>query len=158
MANQLSERGLASWPGLRGKTLRYVLLRHSLDTGDFHYDLMLELRPGRGSSARTLWGLERADLPKRGASRLEWRTHRMHRRRYLTFEGDLGKNRGSVERIDRGQYCVAQVGGCLILEILGKLLSGRFTLLRSGYGRHVWIRAEYSRRLCSRRVTHKENC
>jgi hypothetical protein len=147
VANQISEWGLASWPGLRRKTLHYVLLRHSLDTRDFHYDLMLELRPGGGSSARTLWGLQRTDLPKRGARRMEWRTHGMHRRRYLTFKGDLGKNRGSVERIDRGQYCVAQVGGRLTLEIAGKLLSGRFTLLRSGYGRHVWIRAEYSRRL-----------
>lgn len=145
MTDQLPEHDLASWPGLRGKSLRYVLLRHSLEARDFHYDLMLELRPGRGSSARTLWGLQRPDFPKLAARRLEWRTHRMHRRRYLTFEGDLGKNRGSVERIDRGQYCVAQVGGRLTLEIVGKLLSGRFKLLRLEYGRHVWIRTESSR-------------
>lgn len=141
------ERDLASWPGIRGKTLRYSLLRHAVDARNFHYDLMLELRPGRGSSARTLWGLQRTDLPRHGAHRLEWRTHSIHRRRYLTFEGDLGKNRGSVERIDKGQYCVAEVGGRLTVEIAGKLLSGRFALFRLGYGRHVWIRAESPRRL-----------
>ncbi len=142
MANQqIPERDCASWAGLRGKTLRYVLLRHSLEARNVHYDLMLELRPGGGSSARTLWGLQRTDLPRHGARRLEWRTHRMHRRRYLTSEGHIGQNRGSVKRIDKGHYCVVQIGRYLTLEISGKLLSGRFRLLRSGYGQHVWVRA-----------------
>ena len=137
---QQPERVLASWAGLRGKTLRYVLLRHSLAAPNVHYDLMLELRPGRSSSARTLWGLQRADLPQRGRRRLEWKTHGMHRRRYLTFEGNLGRDRGSVERLDSGLYCVAQVGGHFALEVTGNLLSGRYKLLRSEYGRHVWVR------------------
>ena len=142
---QLPVRDLTSWPGQRGKTLRYVLLRHFLDPRHFHYDLMLELRPGGGSSARTLWGLQRTDVAKRGARRLEWRTHGMHRRRYLTYEGDLGTNGGFVERIGGGQYCVAQVGGRLTLDITGNLLSGRFNLVRLGHGRHLWIRMKSTR-------------
>jgi|CXWL01.1.fsa_nt_gi hypothetical protein len=145
--HQVPERNLASWPGLRGKCLHYSLLRHTLDARHSHYDLMLELRPGGGISARTLWGFQRSDLPERGAQRMEWRTHGLHRRRYLSFVGDMGENRGSVERIDRGQYCVAQVGGRLTLEVSGGLLCGRFTLVSSGYGRHVWVRIGSSRPL-----------
>lgn len=138
---QLPKRDLAGWAGLRGKTLRYVLLRHSLGPRSVHYDLMLELRPGNGASARTLWGFQRTNLPKRGARRVEWRTHGMHRRRYLAFEGALDKNCSSVERIDSGYYCVTQAAGHFVVEIAGTLLFGRFKLFGSAYGRHVWIRA-----------------
>jgi len=144
MSRRQQERNLASWPGLRGKKLRYVLLRHTPATERAHYDLMLELRAGRGPSERTLWGLQSTELPARDAERLEWRTHRMHRRRYLTFEGEIGGNRGKVKRVDAGTYSVSRKRGLLQIVIRGTRLQGSYVPLLAGYGRHVWVRSEGS--------------
>jgi len=152
VAIQMLERNLASWPGLRGRALRYVLLRHTLTPQNSHYDLMLELRPGRGSSARTLWGLQRPDLPQRRSGKVRWKTHGMHGRRYLTLEGYIGNGRGAVERVDRGHYVVRLGGGRLTLAITGTVLCGRFSLKRAARGVLMWVRLPEADDIAAARV------
>ena len=77
---------------------RFVVLRHDLPDGSFHFYLMLE----RGGALAT-WRISAAlgDLPADGAEACRLDDHRLH---YLTHEGDLGGGRGSVRRVDEGTY------------------------------------------------------
>lgn len=126
---------LKTWPGIRGRPLPFVLLQHTVNDDESHYDLMLVLRPGR-----KLWDFERPRPPRRSQAVIQWRTHGLHRRRYLDYEGDIGNGRGSVMRADTGYYLVQKRRGILVLSISGSLLYGVYQLCRHGYGRHVWIR------------------
>lgn len=77
----------------------WVLLRHDLPSGDWHFDWLLE-RPGRPDaplvSFRTL---SRPDLD---AGPLRATRTPDHRRAYLTYEGEVSGDRGRVSRIASG--------------------------------------------------------
>ena len=133
---------LRYWPGKRGKNLTFVLLRHSESGRRLHYDLMLELIPNGCSEDRTLWGLECYEIPSIKAKCLTWQTHRMHRRKYLFFEGNIGEGLGKVKRIDKGVYNIKRKGNIFILSIQGTLLRDHFMLLHHGYGIHKWLRLQ----------------
>ena len=73
---------------------RFVLLEHRWD--GVHWDLMLE----RGEILRT-WAIdapivEGVDLPARSLAD--------HRRLYLDYQGEVSGNRGTVRRVDEGNY------------------------------------------------------
>jgi hypothetical protein len=73
---------------------RFVLLEH--EWNGLHWDLMLEV----GDVLRT-WAIDRPlepgiDLPARDLAD--------HRLVYLTYEGEISGNRGSVRRLDQGMY------------------------------------------------------
>lgn len=102
--------------------LRFVILHHSLDRGE-HWDLMLEY----GGKLAT-WRLDRrpqspADLP------LPARRLADHRPAYLTYEGEIGRGRGRVRRVDDGQHrMIRQSGVEWVFELVGRRLSGHFRL------------------------------
>ena len=78
--------------------LRFVVLRHD-GYGPTHFDLMFEMAPG---SKLATW---RADhWPLLDNSRVTALSD--HRADYLTYEGPLTNNRGSVTRITTGHHTI----------------------------------------------------
>lgn len=131
---------LKSWAGRRGKKMKFVLLRHTLPDGKDHLDLLLEAQSFGDADDKTLIGFKRDDLLENGSSTILWQTHGRRRRLYLTYEGDIGRNRGTVQRVDRGWYIIRKRKEMLILSISGRVLSGQFCLRRMNRGVHLWVR------------------
>jgi hypothetical protein len=93
-----------------------VLLRHDLPDGSWHYDLLMELRPGTqedhrlaavrlapaspGQPSLTLAPEIKID-PSAPCERLP-----DHRGVYLTYEGPISGNRGHVRRVAQGRSVV----------------------------------------------------
>jgi hypothetical protein len=84
-----------------------VLLHHRAPGGD-HYDWMIADPRGRGPAAR-LWTARVAAPSTEWAKLDSWTIEVIapHRREYLTYEGPVSNNRGSVTRVDGGE-CVAR--------------------------------------------------
>lgn len=82
-----------------------VLLRHETPSGTHHDWLLAE--PNRPHQDDTpLWtGRVQADSREWTADRT-WTVEQIapHRRRYLTYEGPIGANRGQVVRVDCGWF------------------------------------------------------
>ena len=76
---------------------RYVVLHH-VGHGTPHFDLMLE-RDGDGP----LRTFRVAAWPV--VSRQQLTPLADHRRAYLDYEGDVGRGRGSVRRVEAGTFC-----------------------------------------------------
>jgi hypothetical protein len=75
---------------------RFVLLEHCWN--EVHWDLMLEVEPG--GPLRT-WAIDAEvvagkELPARGLAD--------HRSVYLDYEGEVSGGRGTVRRVDGGEY------------------------------------------------------
>lgn len=85
-----------------------VLLKHTLPDGSFHYDWMLARTAEPEDDDRDLVTFRVADRIDRGMTD-PVRTVRLddHRAAYLHFEGDIGRGRGSVRRVDAGE-CVIE--------------------------------------------------
>ncbi|GAC1474003.1 MAG: hypothetical protein NVSMB9_23600 [Isosphaeraceae bacterium] len=75
---------------------RFVLLEHCWN--GVHWDLMLEI--GSGAPLRT-WAI---DAPIVSGQDLPARALAEHRALYLEFEGALSGGRGTVRRVDGGEY------------------------------------------------------
>lgn len=106
---------------------RFVLLYHQFPAGHAdvsHYDLMLEAE----ENLRT-WRLEtQPDMlrPVRGTPIFA------HRLAYLDYEGEVSGDRGSVSRIDRGEFKIVRDDDeALIVELYGSVLVGRLAVLIS---------------------------
>lgn len=101
---------------------RYVILHHRLDGGE-HWDLMLE----QGGILWT-WQLfrdptDRANLP------IPARRIADHRLAYLDYEGPISGDRGTVRRIDAGEYSVDRSDAeSLIVRLKGSALDGVFRI------------------------------
>lgn len=76
--------------------LQYVILRHE-GIPSPHFDLMFETELGGAliTYRSAVWPLE---------NRTELQKLNDHRRAYLTFEGPLSGNRGTVRRVVRGAF------------------------------------------------------
>lgn len=103
---------------------RFVVLHHVTRDGE-HWDLMLE---AQGTLAT--WQL--ADPPERVASRPEGTPARRiadHRTAYLTYEGPISNDRGSVRRVEAGTYRVLEAGvDRRIVALAGAVLTGSFLI------------------------------
>ncbi len=100
---------------------RFALLEHLRD--GVHWDLMLE----RGDALRT-WALDA--LPAEGVEQPA-RALPDHRLMYLDYEGEIAGGRGSVRRIDGGEYLAREWGVDLIrVELRGAQLVGVLDLRR----------------------------
>ena len=115
-------------PAPESLSYRFVILRHE-GSAEYkpgvHWDLMLE-RDGR---LRT-WAL--AELP---AADREIDAERLpdHRLAYLDYEGPVSGNRGTVRRIDAGQFeIVSESPDEWIVALVGQDYRGRLSLRRSG--------------------------
>lgn len=101
-------RGLLSGMG------RWVLLRHDLPDGSWHYDWMLESGVHPEGGLVTFRVMVRVDEWSQGfeAQRLA-----PHRRAYLDYEGEVSGGRGRVERVGEGK-CDVEVDGAVFQVVL----------------------------------------
>ncbi|WP_422931113.1 DNA polymerase ligase N-terminal domain-containing protein [Singulisphaera sp. PoT] len=98
---------------------RFVLLEHRWN--GVHWDFMLE----SGESLRT-WAI---DAPIVAGTPLPARELAPHRPVYLDYEGEISGDRGSVRRLDRGEYSTLAWESDLVrVEVRGAQLIGTVTL------------------------------
>lgn len=117
---------------------RYVILTH--DYPFLHWDLMLEdpsqeglctwrlhKEPNRENCDRTCMQI----IPAEQLSD--------HRKDYLTYEGPVSNNRGSVSQWDSGTYeLLSEENGSLEIEFDGIHLQSVFHLIRNGNNPQAW--------------------
>ncbi len=105
-------------------TRRFVLLEHRWN--GVHFDLMLETEPG--GPLRT-WAIDAEivrghDLPARELT--------PHRAIYLDYEGQISGGRGTVKRLDRGEFTPLEWTGARVrVDLSGRQLVGEAELCRS---------------------------
>lgn len=85
--------------------MRYAVLHHTGQPEPDHFDLLIEREEGQGDLAT--WRLP--EWPVLSAA--EGRSLRDHRRHYLTYQGAIGGNRGTVVRIDEGDALMTTAHG-----------------------------------------------
>ena len=113
-------------------TLRFVIQHHRTGDGE-HWDLMLESGPTLAT-----WQLWRspesvADGPI-PATRIG-----DHRKAYLTYEGPLTADRGTVEIFDRGTLkWRARHEDRIVVELHGEITRGTFVLSRTATRTSRW--------------------
>lgn len=106
---------------------RFILLEH--DHPVLHWDFMLE----SGAILRT-WRLDR--IPA-GADEIDATPLPDHRAVYLDYEGPVSGNRGSVRRIDRGEFeLIHEHSDSVEVVVHGERLKGRAIIAD---GRFHWI-------------------
>ena|SRR5688572_2409452 len=94
-------------------SLRYVILHHT-GVPEPHFDLMFETWDGSDLATWrcTSWPIEAGTRVTRLKD---------HRRVYLSFEGDVSRGRGHVDRVAAGD-CLVEIGADAVWRI--SLLSG----------------------------------
>jgi hypothetical protein len=112
---------------------RFVLLKHTMPTDTArgsHWDLMLE-----ANGVLRTWALDELPAPDREIAATQLADHSLA---YLDYEGPVAGNRGSVERVDRGEYALArEMAGRIEIELFGDPMRGRATLCKSDDA-HRW--------------------
>ena len=107
---------------MSGRDLPFVVLHHAESTGGEHWDLMLD-----DGDALATWQL--FAWPPTG--RMRACEIFRHRRRYLTYEGPLSRDRGTVRRVESGVYeLIDRSADCWAVVLKGEALTGRYTLTR----------------------------
>jgi hypothetical protein len=113
---------------------RFVILHHLLPAGHdrgTHFDLMLET----GGVLRT-WSL--AELPTMGKA-VPAESLPDHRLAYLTYEGPVSGDRGSVSRVEEGEFEVmAESGELLHVRLAGRVFRGNLELRREENSLAAW--------------------
>ncbi len=106
---------------------KFVVQRHDRQNQPTHWDLMLEagdfLETYRIGKPPEEWGME----PVEAVRIFD------HPLKFLTYEGNVNKGKGSVKIADRGTYhVVSHNENRLILEVSGVILKGEFTFAVEG--------------------------
>jgi DNA polymerase Ligase (LigD) len=113
---------LPNFRGVRGMP-RFVILEH--DHPERHWDLMLET----GEVLRT-WRLSAPPAEGREAAIQSSFDHRLV---YLTYEGPISGNRGTVLRWDEGEFeWLRQDADEIVVSLTGRRLSGLLRLRLTG--------------------------
>lgn len=114
---------------------RFVILRHEMPPGGgrgTHLDLMLEV----GGVLRT-WSIPELPVP---GQLIQAEALPDHRLAYLDYEGPVSDNRGSVSRVDEGEYEVlADSAGLWRVHLVGKVLRGKFELRQVADSSSQWM-------------------
>ncbi len=101
---------------------RFVILHHRLNDSE-HWDLMLEY----GDSLLT-WQLP-GDPTGPDSLPMTARQIENHRLEYLTYEGPVSRNRGTVQRVESGVVFIAERSGLEYrFRLQGSRLIGDFLL------------------------------
>jgi hypothetical protein len=107
----------------------FVILQHS-GWGEEHFDLLLERGAGLEAWQVAAGGAAPWDLAV--GERLPARPLAEHRRVYLTYEGDVSGGRGTVIRVDEGQWQETARGGEGVeLSLEGKRCWGRYAIRKT---------------------------
>jgi hypothetical protein len=104
---------------------KFVIQQHSSGP-DIHWDFMLQI-----SDTLQTYRLDKApqELAQTPANAVKIFDHPL---KFLTYEGPVNKGRGNVQIADSGTYKILrQSNDCLELNLNGKLLKGKFTLLHT---------------------------
>jgi hypothetical protein len=119
---------------------RFVILRHEMPPGSgrgTHFDLMLEV----GGVLRT-WSIPELPSPDKLIQAEALLDHRLA---YLDYEGTVAGNRGSVSRVDEGEYEVlADSAGLWHVRLAGKGLTGRLELRQVEKSPGQWMASFHS--------------
>lgn len=96
-----------------------------------HWDLLIDLEGGERVAT---WRL--AADPIAAAQPVPAFRIGEHRRAYFDYEGQVGGGRGVVRRLDRGGAVVVSLApDCIVVELAGSLMHGRWRLSRGDGGR-----------------------
>jgi hypothetical protein len=124
--------------------MRYVVLHHkNWPEHSDHYDLMLQTRAGQSDDEPTLRTFSSGsdEFP---AAML--RLNNDHRQAYLTYEGPLSENRGTVKRSDEGELTWLTPfnphSKDLKISLAGKKLNGKYRLLLLGGETYLFERID----------------
>ena len=113
---------------------RFVVLQHETPPGyvrKTHFDLMLE-----SAGVLHTWAMEQLPAANETVSAERLADHRLH---YLDFEGAVGGDRGSVRRVDAGEYSLVETAGSVMkILMLGKQLRGVLALAADGEDAQRW--------------------
>jgi hypothetical protein len=113
---------------------RYVILHHETPAGyprATHFDLMLE----RGGVLRT-WALDSLPIAGSAAAAEHLPDHRLA---YLDFEGQIAGQRGSVTRVDAGEYHITEESpDRFVVQMRGAKLQGALTLEKVDDANQRW--------------------
>jgi len=111
--------------------MRFVILHHEMPAGadrPSHFDLMLESEHGLKT-----WSL--SDWPPTSEQSVRGIPLPIHRKAYLTFEGPISGRRGSVRRIDEGDYDTLEESDCCLVVLLnGRSFDGEVTIRQTAIG------------------------
>jgi hypothetical protein len=114
---------------------RFVILRHEMPLGHergTHFDLMLE-------AGGVLWTWSLPELPAEGRI-IQAEALPDHRLAYLDYEGLVSGNRGSVRRVDEGEYEIVEDSADLLeIHCSGKELRGTLRLRRVQGSSSAWL-------------------
>jgi hypothetical protein len=107
-----------------GEPRRFVIQHHQLPDGE-HWDLMIE-------AGDALWTWQLGSPPQAlGRDPVPALRIADHRTAYLTYEGPISGDRGTVRIAERGTCRVLEETETLLrLEVQGQDLAGRFELRR----------------------------
>jgi hypothetical protein len=113
---------------------RFVLLRHEMPVSHVraaHFDLMLE-----ADGVLVTWAA--SGLPEKGAA-IEAERLADHRLKYLEYEGPISGDRGSVRRVDCGdfEWIERQPARCEA-QMFGETLRGRLVIERMDAEAQRW--------------------
>jgi hypothetical protein len=108
--------------------MRFVVLHHTQWPGrNDHYDLMIEHSEGNHPDDLALktYATTTDIFPGNGST---LQAISDHRRAYLTLEGPLSNDRGTVTRVDEGECIPSPSGNGFRAEFKGRKLRGKFWL------------------------------
>ena len=113
---------------------KFVILRHEFSASNErsdHWDLMLE-----DDNALLTWSLE--SLPN-AQSAVVGTILPEHRKVYLSYEGPISEDRGTVSRWDSGEFSWISRQSVLAVRLRGKRLCGELRILPESDGEHYRI-------------------
>jgi hypothetical protein len=114
---------------------RYAILRHDPPPGSdrpVHWDFMLE-----EAEALKTWSLERAPAHD---TAIRAKQLPDHRKAYLTYEGPVSENRGSVTRCDAGSYFIERSDNReMVVRLAEGSLAGIARIVRCESGDEGWL-------------------
>jgi len=112
---------------------RFAILRHE-QAGAAHWDFLLEAGP-----ALAAWRLEVLPGGLPAGESAAARKLPDHRREYLTYEGPVSRDRGSVQRVEAGTYeLLREEPGLWEVRLAGPASRGTFELRRVGPADEDW--------------------
>jgi hypothetical protein len=105
----------------RDAPLRFVILRHEGRPGkQDHFDVLFESKPGKDPEEQVMLKFETALSLQRTVLPISFGG--VIRRRYLTYEGPMRNNNGTVRRVAEGTFKV--LNGDNVIECSGTELNG----------------------------------
>ncbi|MBC8318308.1 MAG: hypothetical protein H8E41_10415 [Desulfobulbaceae bacterium] len=136
-SSQLS--ALTRFPGPNDLPRPFILLQHTLLSGQCHFDLLLETAGGTNPNARTLKGLQCIQKPLSEDNEIIWTTHGVHRRKWLILSNNGYKNsQGTFSSVDQGTFIIFKIDGFLCIRIQGSWLRGDYLMEVKRAGVHRW--------------------